>query len=143
MRQGPNSKRLRGRGGGRKSAPSRHHSFESNGPDVKVRGSAQQVVEKYMVLARDASLAGDRVAAESYFQHAEHYYRVMTANGAYQNNSNSNSGGGTSHSNQNTNNEAAPEAADAQPAEAATKPEAEPQEMPAAKDGGDAEIVSA
>jgi hypothetical protein len=46
---------------------------------VKVRGNAQQVVERYLALARDASSAGDRVAAENYLQHAEHYYRTMNA----------------------------------------------------------------
>lgn len=79
MRQGPNKNRMRGRGHGRKSGNSRNQSFESNGPDVKVRGNAQQVVEKYLTLARDASSAGDRINAESYYQFAEHYYRVMTA----------------------------------------------------------------
>ena len=84
MRQGSHSKRLRGRGG-RKNTNPRSQNFESNGPEVKVRGNAQQVVEKYLTLARDASLAGDRVASESYFQHAEHYFRVMTANGMHEN----------------------------------------------------------
>ncbi|MEC8463331.1 MAG: DUF4167 domain-containing protein [Pseudomonadota bacterium] len=79
MRQGPNKNRMRGRGHGRKSGNSRNQSFESNGPDVKVRGNAQQVVEMYLTLARDASSAGDRINAESYYQFAEHYYRVMTA----------------------------------------------------------------
>lgn len=81
MRQGSNPKRLRGRTG-RKNPHPRSQTFESNGPEVKVRGNAQQVVEKYLALARDASSVGDRTTAESYFQHAEHYYRVMTANGA-------------------------------------------------------------
>ena len=80
MRQGSNPKRLRGRTGRKNSHP-RSQTFESNGPEVKVRGNAQQVVEKYLALARDASSVGDRITAESYFQHAEHYYRVMTANG--------------------------------------------------------------
>lgn len=80
MRQGPHSKRLRGRGNGRKNVNVRSQNFESNGPEVKVRGNAQQVVEKYLQLARDASSAGDRVTAESYLQYAEHYYRVMSAN---------------------------------------------------------------
>lgn len=80
MRQGTNPKRLRGRTG-HKNPNTRSQNFESSGPEVKVRGNAQQVVEKYLALARDASLAGDRITAESYFQHAEHYYRVMTANG--------------------------------------------------------------
>jgi hypothetical protein len=66
----------------RKGGGSRNQSFDSNGPDVKVRGNAQQVVEKYLTLARDASVAGDRITAESYYQFAEHYYRVMNANAA-------------------------------------------------------------
>lgn len=81
MRQGPNPKRMRGRSNNRKSSNPRSHNYESNGPEVKVRGNAQQVVEKYLALARDATLTDDRVAAENYFQHAEHYYRLMTANG--------------------------------------------------------------
>jgi len=80
MRQGSNPKRLRGRNG-RKNTNPRSQSFESNGPEVRVRGNAQQVVEKYLALARDAATAGDRIRSESYFQHAEHYYRLMTANG--------------------------------------------------------------
>ena len=82
MRQGPNHKRTRGRGNGRKGGNSRNQAFESNGPEVKVRGNAQQVVEKYLALARDASSTGDRIDAESYYQFAEHYYRVMNANAA-------------------------------------------------------------
>jgi hypothetical protein len=57
---------------------------DSNGPDVKVRGTAQQVVDKYQTLAREASTAGDPVRAENYFQHAEHYHRVLSANAATQ-----------------------------------------------------------
>src|SRR6185437_5128246 len=52
----------------------------SNGPDVRVRGNAYQVFEKYLALARDAASAGDRIAAENYYQHAEHYYRIINAN---------------------------------------------------------------
>ncbi|MET0182959.1 MAG: DUF4167 domain-containing protein, partial [Caulobacterales bacterium] len=73
-------KRQRGRGGQRK--PGGHQpnrSFDSNGPDVKVRGPASHIYEKYMQLARDATSAGDRVQAENYLQHAEHYYRVLRA----------------------------------------------------------------
>jgi hypothetical protein len=71
---------MRGRGNGRnKIYNPRGQTFESNGPEVKVRGNAQQVVERYLALARDASSAGDRVAAENYLQHAEHYYRTMNA----------------------------------------------------------------
>ena len=56
-------------------------SYDSNGPDGKVRGTAQQVLEKYQALGRDATSAGDRVSAEAYFQFAEHYYRVVNAEG--------------------------------------------------------------
>jgi hypothetical protein len=54
-------------------------SYESNGPDVKIRGTAQQVAEKYTTLARDAQSSGDRVMAENYLQHAEHYNRIIAA----------------------------------------------------------------
>lgn len=83
MRQ-PNIRRGRGRGSGRRvgSSGGRSQTFDSNGPNVKVRGTAAQVLEKYLALARDATSSGDRVTAENYSQHAEHYFRVMTANGA-------------------------------------------------------------
>ncbi len=77
MRQVTNSRRSRNRNGRNKAhSSSKQHSFDSNGPDVKVRGSAGQVAEKYLTLARDALTSGDRIAAENYFQHAEHYYRL-------------------------------------------------------------------
>lgn len=66
-------------GGGRSVASLRSQSFDSNGPDVRVRGNAWQVYEKYQALARDATSSGDRIAAENYQQHAEHYYRVIEA----------------------------------------------------------------
>jgi hypothetical protein len=69
---------MRGRSNGpRRNGPGRAQHFESNGPDIKVRGSAQQVVEKYLTLAREAATAGDPVMAENYYQHAEHYYRIQ------------------------------------------------------------------
>ena len=55
----------------------RNHVFDSNGPDIRVRGTAQQLFEKYLQLGRDATSGGDRVTAEGYFQHAEHYFRVL------------------------------------------------------------------
>lgn len=73
-------KRQRGRNrrsGGGGNNPNRH--YESNGPDVKIRGSAQQVLEKYLQYARDAQTSGDRVMSEAYFQHAEHYQRLLSA----------------------------------------------------------------
>src|SRR5690606_27603689 len=54
-------------------------SYESNGPDVKIRGTAQQIADKYAALARDAQSSGDRVMAENYLQHAEHYNRIIAA----------------------------------------------------------------
>lgn len=70
-------KRQRGRG--RKPSNSNNRSYESNGPDVKIRGSASQVYEKYLQYGRDAQTSGDRINAEALFQHAEHYYRIMVA----------------------------------------------------------------
>ena len=55
----------------------RSQTFDSNGPDVRVRGNAHQVYEKYLALARDATSSGDRIAAEGYFQFAEHYFRLL------------------------------------------------------------------
>jgi hypothetical protein len=82
MRNGQN-KRMRGRN--RKGGGHHHHQnplsrvFESNGPDVKIRGPASHVAEKYLQLARDAQSSGDPVAAENYYQHAEHYFRLIAA----------------------------------------------------------------
>jgi hypothetical protein len=90
-RQGQHNKRGRGRnnrrpgggggGGGHNNGGgnSANRVYESNGPDVKVRGTAQTVAEKYMQLGRDAQSSGDNVMAESYFQFSEHYFRVMAA----------------------------------------------------------------
>jgi hypothetical protein len=58
-------------------------TFDSNGPSVKIRGNAYQVFERYIALAREASSSGDRIAAENLYQHAEHYYRIMQANGEH------------------------------------------------------------
>src|SRR3954470_9135983 len=69
-----------GGGGGNKPSHNINRAFDSNGPDgVKVRGAAQHVFEKYQQLARDAQSSGDRVLAENYLQHAEHYFRVLRA----------------------------------------------------------------
>ena len=67
------------RGRGRKQPNPMSRNFESNGPDVKIRGNAAHVAEKYMTLARDAASSGDRVMAENYLQHAEHYNRIVSA----------------------------------------------------------------
>lgn len=71
-------KRQRGRG--RKPGNPANRSYESNGPEVKIRGNATQIYDKYLQLARDASSSGDRVRAENLYQHAEHYYRIIQAN---------------------------------------------------------------
>src|SRR5690242_11558858 len=91
-----NMKRMRGRnhrhggggGGGGGGGQYRHgghqpmnrnHVFDSSGPDMRLRGTAQQLFEKYLQLGRDATSSGDRVMAEGYFQHAEHYFRILNA----------------------------------------------------------------
>jgi hypothetical protein len=66
--------------------PNRMQNFDSSGPSVKIRGNAYQVFERYIAMAREASSGGDRVAAENLYQHAEHYYRIMQANGEGQQN---------------------------------------------------------
>jgi hypothetical protein len=67
------------RGRNRKGPNPLTRSFESNGGDVKIRGTALHIAEKYVQLARDAQSSGDRVGAENYLQHAEHYYRIVAA----------------------------------------------------------------
>jgi hypothetical protein len=82
MRPNQNNKnRQRGRNnnGGRKHVNPLSRNFESNGPDVKVRGNAAHVAEKYLQLARDAQSSGDPILAENYLQHAEHYFRIVAA----------------------------------------------------------------
>ena len=61
-----------------------NRTYDSSGPEVKIRGSASHVYEKYLQLARDANSGGDRIMAENYLQHAEHYYRIMAATAAQQ-----------------------------------------------------------
>ena len=79
MRPGQQNKRMRGRGRGNKQPNGLNRVYESNGPDVKVRGTASHVAEKYLSLSRDAQAAGDPVASENYLQHAEHYFRIIAA----------------------------------------------------------------
>ncbi len=57
----------------------RNQSFDSNGPNIKIRGSAYQIFERYVALAREAAIGGDRIAAENFYQHAEHYFRIANA----------------------------------------------------------------
>ena len=88
MRPQQQNRRMRGRinnnnnnnnNNNRKGPNPLTRNYESNGPDVKIRGSAQQIAEKYTTLARDAQSSGDRVMAENYLQHAEHYNRIIAA----------------------------------------------------------------
>ncbi|MGB4106869.1 MAG: DUF4167 domain-containing protein [Alphaproteobacteria bacterium] len=87
MRHGTTGRRHRHRGGnnnggGHRSNGGNHHRmqvFDSNGPDVRIRGTAHQVCEKYLTLARDSASAGDRIVAENYLQHAEHYQRIINS----------------------------------------------------------------
>ncbi|BBK40969.1 hypothetical protein STVA_09890 [Allostella vacuolata] len=83
---GPSNSGGGGGGGqnGRKHLPLRLQTFDSNGPSIKIRGNAYQVFEKYITLAREATLSGDRIAAESFYQHAEHYFRIINADGGPQ-----------------------------------------------------------
>jgi hypothetical protein len=87
MRNGQNNKRMRNRNNNntnnntnnRRGQNPMTRVFESNGPDIKIRGTASHVAEKYVQLARDARSSGDPVAAENYYQHAEHYFRLIAA----------------------------------------------------------------
>jgi hypothetical protein len=74
------NKRMRGRNNSNRKGPNPlSRTYESNGPDVKIRGTAHHIGEKYLQLARDAQSSGDPVMAESYLQHAEHYFRLIAA----------------------------------------------------------------
>ena len=59
--------------------PQNNQTFDSNGPNIKIRGSAYQIFERYLALAREAAASGDRIAAENFYQHAEHYFRIDNA----------------------------------------------------------------
>src|ERR1700760_3549629 len=87
MRNGQNNKRMRNRNNNNNNNNNNNRRgqnpmtrvFESNGPDIKIRGTASHIAEKYLQLARDARSSGDPVAAENYYQHAEHYFRLIAA----------------------------------------------------------------
>jgi hypothetical protein len=63
--------------------PNRNQIFDSSGPDVRVRGNAHQVFDKYQALAREAASSGDRIAAEAYWQYADHYFRMIQSQGGF------------------------------------------------------------
>ena len=87
MRHGAAGRRSRNRGHGNRGrggqggghGNNRMQVFDSNGPEVRIRGTAYQILEKYTVLAKDAASVGDRILAESYLQHAEHYQRIINS----------------------------------------------------------------
>src|SRR6202167_3169095 len=87
MRNGQNNKRMRNRNNNNNNNNNNNRRgqnpmtrvFDSNGPDIKIRGTAAHVAEKYLQLARDSQSSGDPVAAENYYQHAEHYFRLIAA----------------------------------------------------------------
>ncbi|MFC7065933.1 DUF4167 domain-containing protein [Brucella rhizosphaerae] len=116
MRPAQQNRRMRGRGNNnnnnnnnnRKGPNPLSRNYESNGPDVKIRGNAQHIAEKYTTLARDAQASGDRVIAENYLQHAEHYNRIIMAamaqqNIPYQREENFDNDGGDEDENENEN----------------------------------------
>ena len=85
MRSGSGQRPPRGRFSGNRPpqqqqrTPQRNQTFDSNGPNVRVRGSATQIFERYVALAREAGIGDDRIAAENLYQHAEHYFRIANA----------------------------------------------------------------
>ncbi len=145
-------KRMRGRshrnnnggGGGGGGAPrqynggnvplNRNHVFDSSGPDLRIRGTAQQLFEKYLQLGRDASSSGDRVMAESYFQYAEHYFRIVNAiNQASQQQAPQQHQGGQPHNGQRRPDRESFEGGEGQPhASAEDQPTIEAREIPIA-----------
>ena len=88
MARPPNNNPRRRRG--RRPNGKGNGAVDSSGPSVKVRGSAKQVYDKYLILARDAKSSGDNILSESYFQHAEHYARILIENGKFDTTSSAN-----------------------------------------------------
>ena len=134
MRQGSNGRRPRGRPQRKQHGGTpRHGNFDSSGPEGRIRGNAHQVYEKYIGLARDATSAGDRIAAETYYQYAEHYYRIVNVRTDPKPNGDGQSGrrGGNGHAEAAV--EAAPRVAEEQPEPAPLNGE-QPAEAPLAED---------
>lgn len=116
MRQGSNGRRPRGRPQRKQhGGTQRHGNFDSSGPEGRVRGNAHQVYEKYIGLARDATSMGDRVAAETYYQYAEHYYRIVNVRPDPKPNGDGQSGRRGGNGQAEVDVEAAPKVADEQP----------------------------
>jgi hypothetical protein len=133
MRQGSNGRRPRGRPQRKQhGAAPRHGNFDSSGPEGRIRGNAHQVYEKYIGLARDATSMGDRIAAETYYQYAEHYYRIVNVRSDPKPNGDGQSGRGGGNGHAEAAVEAAPRVADEQPVPAPINGE-QPQEAPQAQ----------
>ncbi len=134
MRQGSNGRRPRGRPQRKQHGGTpRHGNFDSSGPEGRIRGNAHQVYEKYIGLARDATSAGDRIAAETYYQYAEHYYRIVNARTDPKPNGEGQSGRRGVNGHAEVAAEAAPTVADEQPEPAPLNGEPPP-EAPLAED---------
>jgi hypothetical protein len=135
MRQGSNGRRPRGRPQRKQhgGAP-RHGNFDSSGPEGRIRGNAHQVYEKYIGLARDATSAGDRIAAETYYQYAEHYYRIVNVRTDPKPNGDGQSGRRDGNGHAEAAVEAAPGVAEEQPEPAPLNNGEQPAEAPLAED---------
>jgi hypothetical protein len=83
--------------------PNRNQIFDSSGPDVRVRGNAHQVFDKYQALAREAAASGDRIMAEAYWQYADHYFRLIQTMGGFTHRNNQGWGDGTGEEGQQAN----------------------------------------
>lgn len=79
MKHASQTRRSRNSRGRRNGSSSRMQTYDSNGPDVRIRGTAFQITEKYRTLAKDAFGSGDHILGESYMQYAEHYQRIINA----------------------------------------------------------------
>ena len=135
MRQSQKNNRARSRG--RKPSNPLSRSYDSNGPDVKIRGTASHIAEKYQSLARDAQASGDIVLAENYYQHAEHYLRIIAAAQASNRDNDNRHGNGDQPSvGRNSRRGQAPVAAEA--SEETSQPQAESSEAASAS----AEVVA-
>ncbi len=110
----------RSRGRSRKNTNSSNRQLDSSGPDVKIRGNASHIYDKYQALARDAASSGDRVTAENYLQHAEHYFRIMRAAGQAGKDKAAQAANGTAHA------EGTPDDEDMVEAEAGQTPSEKP-----------------
>lgn len=137
MRQ-PQQQNRRGRGRGRKPQNPLQRGYESNGPDVKIRGNASHIAEKYITLARDALSSGDTVMAENYLQHAEHYNRIIASaqqqndtNGQGANGQSNGRGDGSQRNRRNNNNNNGNAGTSEQPMEASAEATVESAPSPA------------